>query len=92
MLRYSHSLKRVDEEFSQHKQAFLNQLVQATKGEGKNVKPMFPTLKSFYDYEKIIRDLTQPIPVKKEQDLMSAMANISANFNLGGDKHGKSDV
>jgi hypothetical protein len=46
-------LRNVDVDFKQHWQAFLNHLVRSEKKSGKNkTKPVYPTFKSFYDYEK----------------------------------------
>lgn len=57
-------LKQVDLDYRNHLQAFLNFLVKATKGSGKNAKPAFRNFKRFYDYEKEVEKATNKGNVK----------------------------
>lgn len=49
------SLRRVDEEYRTHEQAYLNVAARATKG--KKGRPVYKTFKSFFDYEKAIEKI-----------------------------------
>lgn len=49
----AHRLMDIDEEHHRHWQAWLNWNVQATKKEGKKIKPVFGSFKEFFDYEKL---------------------------------------
>ncbi|THB62176.1 hypothetical protein [Vagococcus silagei] len=47
----SYRLSELDKQQDLHLQAWLNQMVQATKGSGKNVKPYYRSFKEFFDFE-----------------------------------------
>ena len=47
-------LKRVDMDYREHLQAWLNRAVKAEKGRGKNAKPVFTKFKQFFDYKEEI--------------------------------------
>lgn len=48
-------LKRVDADYRNHLQAYLNFTVKAEKKSGKNkTKPVYSTFNKFYDYQKEI--------------------------------------
>ena len=51
-------LKQVDMDYRNHLQAFLNYAVKATKGSGKNTKPVFTSFKKFFDYDKKVKEVT----------------------------------
>jgi hypothetical protein len=84
-LIHAHQLRSVDAEYTAHKQAFINQLVKQTEGTGKNTRPQFPTLKSFYDYEQELTKLTNPGKIKRKRQVQSQAANIALQYNQGGD-------
>ena len=49
-------LKRIDNDYRNHLQAFLNFAVKAEKKSGKNKsKPVYTKFKQFYDYEKELK-------------------------------------
>ena len=45
------NLRRVDQDYRNHLQAWLNRSVKAEKGKGKHVKPVFKKFKDFFDYK-----------------------------------------
>lgn len=47
-------LKRVDANYRNHLQAWLNRAVKAEKGKGKHAKPVFTKFKQFFDYKEEI--------------------------------------
>jgi len=53
----AYSLQVVDKQYYMHLQSWLDQQVQATKGEGRNQKPYYKKFKEFFDYEKAERDV-----------------------------------
>ena len=46
-------LRRVDDEYRTHEQAFLNVAARATKG--KKGRPVYKTFKSFFDYDAAVK-------------------------------------
>ena len=44
-------MKRVDKDYRNHLQAWLNRAVKAEKGKGKHAKPVFTKFCEFYDYD-----------------------------------------
>ncbi|AMQ66686.1 tail assembly chaperone [Bacillus phage Mgbh1] len=56
-LMRGYSLKQVDIRYQSHMQAWLNQMVKATKGSEKNPKPAFGEFKDFFDYEEEIKSV-----------------------------------
>jgi 16S rRNA U1498 N3-methylase RsmE len=70
---FAYSLRRIDEERDMHMQAFLNHVVTGTKQRGKKTVPVYKTFQDFYDYEKEIKRITEPSPLKKEQKVIDMM-------------------
>lgn len=67
-------LKRVDMDYRNHLQAFLNFSVKARKKSGKNKsKPVFTEFKKFYDYEKEIKKATKK---DKEKSKFSGIGKL----------------
>lgn len=67
----AYALQQEDQRRAIHEQAWANQVVKNTKGEGDNVKPLFQTFDQFYDSEKVrneIRSTFEPNyrPVKNK--------------------------
>lgn len=59
LLMEAAELKRVDMDYRNHLQAFLNFAVKAEKRSGKNKsKPVYSKFTKFYDYEKEIKKVT----------------------------------
>ena len=56
-----------------------------TEGTGKNVRPQYPTLQSFYDYEQELDKLQHPAKYRRQQRIRSAAADFAAKYNTGGD-------
>lgn len=56
MLMQAVRLKRADQDYRVHQQAYLNFAVKAEKKAGKNkTKPVYSTFDKFFDYDKAIR-------------------------------------
>lgn len=51
-------LRNIDEEFSAHRQAWLNREVKAEKEVGKRIEPVYATFKQFFDYDKLTGEKT----------------------------------
>lgn len=76
----AYKLRRLDEEYLISLQAFKNQEIQSTKGSGKNTKPVYPSFKSFFDYEKQER-MILGVPEKKKEDnkkLLSIVTKLNS--------------
>lgn len=69
------SLSRVDKERDLHWQAYLNMVVQSTKERGKKQVPVYPTFKSFFDYEKILNGTREERPKENEFRRLMLLAN-----------------
>ena len=54
-------LARVDTQYDMHLQAWLNHSVTATKEQGKKQVPVYKNFKEFFDYEKQIKEVHNPI-------------------------------
>ena len=85
VLLHAHALQEIDQEYRAHKQAFLNQVVKQTEGTGKNVRPQYPTLQSFYDYEQELDKIQHPAKYRRQQRIRSAAADFAKTFNTGGE-------
>lgn len=77
-------LRRVDQDFEAHRQAFLNYAVKAQKKSGKKTVPVFRNFKKFFDYEKELEKVTGK---KRKGD--SRFAGISRLLKKGEDADGK---
>ncbi|MED4172559.1 hypothetical protein P4631_08940 [Halalkalibacterium halodurans] len=64
-LMRGYSLKQVDIRYQAHMQAWLNQMVKATKGSEKNPKPAFGEFKDFFDYDKEIKSVERAYQPKR---------------------------
>lgn len=85
ILLHARELQEIDLEYRAHKQAFLNQVVKQTEGSGKNIRPQYPTLVSFYDYAQELDKIQNPQKYRKQQRIRSAAANFAAKYNTGGE-------
>lgn len=85
VLLHAHELREIDQEYRAHKQAFLNQVVKQTEGSGKNVRPQYPTLASFYDYEQELDKIQHPEKYRRQRRIRSAAANFAMQYNTGGE-------
>lgn len=85
VLLHAHELREVDQEYRAHKQAFLNQVVKQTEGTGKNIRPQYPTLASFYDYAQELDKIQHPEKHRRQQRIRSAAADFAAKYNTGGE-------
>lgn len=64
-------LKQVDMDYRQHWQAYLNFAVKAEKKAGKGkTKPVYNNFKKFYDYEKELKKVTNPV---KQEDRFAGL-------------------
>lgn len=71
-------LKRVDADYRNHLQAYLNFVVKAEKKAGKNKsKPVFSKFKQFYNYEKEIEK------VSDKNETKSRFAGLSKFLKKG---------
>lgn len=61
MLMEALSLREVDMDYRVHQAAFLNQSVKATKGKGKNARPVYKKFRDFFDYEKAVNDIRSKV-------------------------------
>ncbi|WP_311799347.1 hypothetical protein [Lactococcus garvieae] len=51
-------MRNIDEEFSAHRQAWLNRKVKAEKEVGKRIEPVYATFKQFFDYDNLTGEKT----------------------------------
>lgn len=80
------NLSRIDRERELHWQAFLNNAVQQTKERGKRTVPVYPTFKSFFDYEKHVERATGEQVKKKEKHSKIKQLVLIANMRGGQDE------
>ena len=66
LLMEAANLKRVDMDYRNHLQAWLNRAVKAEKGKGKNAKPVFTKFKQFYDYNGEIKKVGKKPKIKSK--------------------------
>ena len=72
------TLKRVDADYRNHLQAYLNFSVKAMKKSGKHKqKPVFAKFKAFYDYEK------EQTKALKKQDKKGRFSGVGKFFEKG---------
>ena len=78
------ALKRLDSEYERHQQAFLNNAVQQTKERGNKVVPVYPTMKSFFDMERMERQVSgEQAPKKKDKRSKLKQLVLIANMKGG---------
>lgn len=65
LLMKAYALKRLDEEYLIHKQAWVNQQATATKTRGKKTLPYYETFKEFFNYEELEKEIIQPVEEQK---------------------------
>ena len=71
------TLKRVDADYRNHLQAYLNFAVKATKKSGNKQKPVYSKFKTFYDYEK------EQKKALKKQDKKGRFSGVGKFFEKG---------
>lgn len=72
------NLKRIDTDYRNHLQAYLNFAVKAEKKTGRNKsRPVYQTFKRFYDYEEEIKK------VEKQKTKKSRFDGIGKFFKKG---------
>lgn len=85
--RYAQEYKEVDDEYRMHKMAFLNRNATATQNKGTDKNPkeeyVFKQFKDFFDYEKALKTINEPIEDKKEEETKKKLspAQIAAAHN-----------
>lgn len=77
------ALKRLDSEYERHQQAFLNNAVQQTKERGNKVVPVYPTMKSFFDYERV-EQLVLGEKTSEKKDKQSKLKQLVLIANMKG--------
>lgn len=80
MLMKAYALRSLDEEYKAHKQAWLNQQVQATKQQGKKTVPVYRKFKQFFDYEKHEQEIlgaNKKVP-KQNKKIISLMLQANS--------------
>lgn len=65
------NLRRVDEEYRTHEQAYLNVAAKATKG--KKGRPVYKTFKSFFDYDAAVRRIRNG---EKHRDVLQSVSAL----------------
>ena len=71
LLMKAANLRRVDEEYKTHEQAYLNVAARATKG--KKGRPVYKTFKSFFDYEAAIKKIQNG---EKHRDVLQSVSAL----------------
>lgn len=64
-------LRRIDEEYRTHEQAYLNVVARATRG--KKGRPVYKTFKSFFDYDAAIERAKKG---DKHRDVLSRVSAL----------------
>jgi len=81
----AYQLKRIDQEYDMHLQAWLNHVVTASKEQGKKQVPVFKKFEDFFDYEKRLKEV---IGEQKRQIRLTPkqkkMAEFAAKINERG--------
>ena len=80
LLMKAYALKRLDEEHTIHRQAWINQQAKATKQQGKKTVPYYRNFKQFFDYDKLEQDITQP-KKKETKAKENRLANLLVQAN-----------
>ena len=65
-------LRRVDEEYRIHWQAYLNQAVKSTKGK-KDPKPIYKRFEKFFDYDKALEAVMDEREEEPHPDRFAAL-------------------
>lgn len=73
------NLRRVDADYRNHLQAFLNFVVKAEKRTGKSSKPVYRTFSDFYNYESEIDKATG----KEKEKAKSRFSGIGKYLKKG---------
>lgn len=76
----AYALRRLDEEHSIHRQAWINQQAKATKQQGKKTLPYYKNFKQFFDYEQLEKDILQTKEEKKSEK-ENRLANLLVQAN-----------
>lgn len=64
----AYKLKRLDEKYDTHLQAYLNHAVKATKKVGKSELSIYPKFEDFFNYEKELNELKGVSKKKNDVD------------------------
>ncbi|WP_051744097.1 hypothetical protein [Halobacillus karajensis] len=84
---YAQEYKEIDNEYELHKMAFLIRNAKATKNVGTEKSPkeefVFKDFKDFFNYEKALKLIDEPIEEKKEEVAKEKLspAQIAAKHN-----------
>lgn len=81
MLMKAYSLKSLDYDYKAHKQAWINQQVQATKEQGKKTIPVYRNFKQFFDYEKMEQELLGNKFIQKKKEKPNEFARMLRKAN-----------
>jgi len=74
---HAYRLRRLDEIYDMHLQAWLNHAVTATKKRGNKQEPKYKKFDDFFDYEKELRKTEGKEPLKMSQDMKDAVKLIA---------------
>ena len=77
----AYRLKRQETIFYSHLDAFNALIVQATEGEGKNVRPKFKDFNDFYDNEQAFEEALRPNEITPKQNKTFSMADANRLLN-----------
>lgn len=81
----AYSFSRLDKLYDMHLQAWLNRAVKATKVSGKKEIPVYKEFKSFFDYEKEVKNLrNDDVAIGELSEQQLRMARMAEKFNKGG--------
>lgn len=77
---HAYRLRRLDEIYDMHLQAWLNHAVTATKKRGNKQEPKYKKFDDFFDYEKELRKI-EGEETRKITSEFKNMARIAAEVN-----------
>lgn len=80
---HAYQLKRVDEQYNMHIQAWINHQVTSTKEQGKKQVAVYKEFKDFFDYEKQIKEI-EGGEVKSITSRQIKLARIAKSLNERG--------
>lgn len=83
LLMKAAALRRVDEEYRTHEQAFLTVAAKATKG--KKGRPVYKTFKSFFDYDAAVEKVKGGA---KHQDVIQKVSALMKRIKKEKEENG----
>lgn len=76
MLMEAERLKQVDIDYRVHLLAWLTFAAKATKGKGKNIKPVYKNFKLFFNYEDELENAQKPAEEKGGKPRFAGIGKI----------------